>query len=868
MSDWWSADPVAEAPAKPARSPYGPAIAGIESGGEKDPYRAIGPRTRKGEHALGKYQVLASNVGPWTEEILGRRMTPREFLMDDEAQEELFKGKFGQYVEQTGNPQDAASMWFTGVPLAQGAARNDQYTSGADYVRKFNRGLPANVSVYADEGPTRTAQRTASQAEWWKADPVAVPEAEPKSAGIRAGREGDLDTQPAKSDISIGASVLHGAGQGLTAQFGDEIGAAMDVPVSALISGKFGEEYEKNLAARRERSKAAQEANPGAFLTGEIGGAVGAQLTPLGKVGTVARGASMGARALGAAKSGAAYGALSGAGAGEDLAERATGAATGAAIGGTVGAVASPVVDVAGKGLSAAGRAITSPLSSARAYLNPERAAGQVVAGVVREAERIGDPTRIARPELQRLTAAGEPVSTMELAGKPGRELARLVKNEPRAQEGGSAVQTMTAERSLSQGVRFADDVERLSVGTRRIDLEDLKHAAAPSNSANYKGAHQQADQIISATNEGLLTPTFRRLLQSPIAQQALSPAAQREANRTIVEGAQRARQFPITIDKKTGSISARESASGRSSSVFDLHAVDAISRGLRDAQGAAARAGNNELSRDITILRNAWLKEADSLVPAYAKARGEAYKFFKAEDAFEAGQNFAKRTGKLGDREMAQARAEIAKMTTSERELFRRGGGQELAQRLRSLPENRDVTLQILNSPAAREQMELLLGAAATRRLEARRRVEQIMEYGKTAVSGNSSTAFQLNMQQAGAGALAGAGGYGYGLVSGDNPLSSAAVFGALGAGNKRLKMAVNAKVLDKVGKMLASNDPAQYERAMNAIVKNEKLFNAIRQISANVERAGAGTTGGQLSGSVPAVAMPRIGRAEEEQP
>lgn len=861
MSDWWSADPVAEAP---KQSPYGGAISSIESGGN---YRAIGPVTRTGDRALGKYQVMGQNVGPWTEEILGRRMTPREFLMDDDAQEKVFEGKFGQYRQKHGE-EGAARAWLAGEGGMNDLGRRDQLgTSVADYSRKFTGALG-----YADEGP-RTAQRAAPQAtevsaqsktDWWKADPVAQDNVQ-QSSGIRAGREGDLDAQPAKSDISIGASVLHGAGQGLTAQFGDEIGAAMDVPVSALIGGKFGEEYEKNLAARRERSKAAEEANPGAFLTGNV---VGAVVSPAGRVGMATRGATMGARALGAAKGGAVYGGLSGAGAGEDLESRATGAATGAAIGGTVGAVASPVVDVAGKGLSAAGRAVTSPVSAARAYLNPERAAGQVVAGTVREAERIGDPTRIARPELQRLAAAGEPVSTMELAGKPGRELARMVKNEPRAQEGGSAVQTMTAERSLSQGVRFADDVERLSVGTRRVDLEDLKHAAAPTNSANYKAAHQQSEHIIAATNEGLLTPTFRRLLQSPIAQQALGPAAQREANRTIVEGAQRARQFPITIDKKTGSIAVRESASGKSSSVFDLHAVDAISRGLRDAQGAAARAGNNELSRDITILRNAWLKEADSQVPAYAKARGEAYKFFKAEDAFEAGQNFAKRTGKLGDREMAQARAEIAKMTASERELFRRGGGQELAQRLRSLPENRDVTLQILNSPAAREQMELMLGAAATRRLEARRRVEQIMEYGKTAVSGNSSTAFQLNMQQAGAGALAGAGGYGYGLVSGDNPFSSAAVFGALGAGNKRLKMAVNAKVLDKVGKMLASNDPAQYERAMNAIAKNEKLFNAVRQISGNLERAGAGTTGGQLSGSVPAVSMPRIGRAEEEQP
>jgi hypothetical protein len=53
-------------------------IAGIESGGK---YDAVGPvANAQGQRAYGKYQVMDFNVGPWTQEVLGRPMTPQEFI--------------------------------------------------------------------------------------------------------------------------------------------------------------------------------------------------------------------------------------------------------------------------------------------------------------------------------------------------------------------------------------------------------------------------------------------------------------------------------------------------------------------------------------------------------------------------------------------------------------------------------------------------------------------------------------------------------------------------------------------------------------------------------------------------------------------
>jgi hypothetical protein len=122
-----------------AQDAYAKAISSIESGGR---YAALGPTTASGDRAYGKYQVMGANIPAWTKAALGQELTPQQFLGDPAAQDAVFAHRFGRYVQQTGNPQDAASMWFTGRPLAQGAnAKDGLGTSGQDYVDKFSAAL-------------------------------------------------------------------------------------------------------------------------------------------------------------------------------------------------------------------------------------------------------------------------------------------------------------------------------------------------------------------------------------------------------------------------------------------------------------------------------------------------------------------------------------------------------------------------------------------------------------------------------------------------------------------------------------------------------------------------------------------------------
>lgn len=123
------------------------AISSIESAGDDTPYDAVGPVTKKGNRAYGKYQVMDFNIGPWTKQVLGRAYTVQEFVNDPAAQDAVFDHVFGGYVQKHGNVLDAASIWFTGQPVAKGRGRSDGYTSSGEYVDRFAR-------AYGDPAPT------------------------------------------------------------------------------------------------------------------------------------------------------------------------------------------------------------------------------------------------------------------------------------------------------------------------------------------------------------------------------------------------------------------------------------------------------------------------------------------------------------------------------------------------------------------------------------------------------------------------------------------------------------------------------------------------------------------------------------------
>jgi hypothetical protein len=80
------------------------------------------PRPNPRTGAVGGFQVLPVNVGPWTQKHYGKRLTPEEFQNNPEAQESVFRGEMGSYLKKARAlaPDDdrairmAAAAWYGG----------------------------------------------------------------------------------------------------------------------------------------------------------------------------------------------------------------------------------------------------------------------------------------------------------------------------------------------------------------------------------------------------------------------------------------------------------------------------------------------------------------------------------------------------------------------------------------------------------------------------------------------------------------------------------------------------------------------------------------------------------------------------------
>jgi hypothetical protein len=95
------------------------AIASKESGGN---YGAV----NRSSGAAGKYQIMPSNIGPWSREALGRSVSVSEFLRSPAIQERVARYKLQQYYNKYG-AAGAAVAWYAGpgaVSRSMGSTRS------------------------------------------------------------------------------------------------------------------------------------------------------------------------------------------------------------------------------------------------------------------------------------------------------------------------------------------------------------------------------------------------------------------------------------------------------------------------------------------------------------------------------------------------------------------------------------------------------------------------------------------------------------------------------------------------------------------------------------------------------------------------
>lgn len=118
------------------------AIAAVESRGSGD-YAAKGPVVKKGQYkgqrAYGRYQVMEGNIASWTKQALGKSHTVEEFMADPSIQDAVAADQLSRSKAKYGTWEDAASVWFSGRPVAKAGNASDGYTTVPEYITKFRR---------------------------------------------------------------------------------------------------------------------------------------------------------------------------------------------------------------------------------------------------------------------------------------------------------------------------------------------------------------------------------------------------------------------------------------------------------------------------------------------------------------------------------------------------------------------------------------------------------------------------------------------------------------------------------------------------------------------------------------------------------
>jgi len=504
-------------------SPYADAISKVESSGN---YRAVGPETGRGR-ALGKYQIMETNIGPWSREALGREVTPQEFISNPEIQDQIFNAKFGAYVNKYG-PEGAAKAWFAGERGMNDPNRKDVLgTSVADYGRKFMGALgpsQANAAPVSQSAPTAATRGAVAGANFFdQFDGAPQPQSAP---------------QPETPKISVGESLASGAAQGATFNFYDELRGLMEAgglnpkdpaSLSSLFQGAYryfsGDQTAANKfdqASSRERATAtaAAEANPVASIVGNVAGAVAVP------VGAALQGATLPARMGRGAVVGAGMGAAYGAGEGVGATDRAGRALTGGVMGGVVGGAAPAVIEGVTKGV---GALASRPLNIARAAVAPDSAAERAIGRAYREAIE-SDPFG-----AQRLTAAelakqrGGPAMVMDTLGGEGRNLARSAANLS-----GTARDTLNRsldDRFESQGSRF---ITWLNKNFNYPNAFEQQQAIDKVEKIVNKGAYIRAYR---AGDRPIWSPELERLVGSDAVVSGMKEAVTKGKDRALAQG-------------------------------------------------------------------------------------------------------------------------------------------------------------------------------------------------------------------------------------------------------------------------------------------------------------------------------------------
>lgn len=613
--------------------------------------------------------------------------------------------------------------------------------------------------------------------------------------------------------LPIAGGLLNRADAAFDAALAPAVDPLLPDSMEKLPEKTFGERYRHALDIQNRKDEEFAQAHPVADTVSEMAGGIAstgaAAATATGAKILGLTGKTVPQLMLRGAASGGAIDATDAAVRGEDPV---TAAITGGAVGG--------ISPAAGRLFNAK---IVEPVRNLyRGFRDPSGEAGRRVALAIDRDIRNND-RGLTLQQMQEARSQNQPAALIDTGGETTRALARSAANT--ATEGRAALNRLIDDRFQSQAPRLADWLQHsFNFPDAEGQREAIDRVARTVNRAAYARA-QSRPAAQAMWDEG-----FEQLMQAPVVQDAARAATATGANRSAMQGFTPVRR-PFEFHD-TDSLTPRytQRVDDQSRRVLpNLEFWDNVKRNLDDKISSLQRAGENSAARDAQQLRTALVNHLDELVPDYATARAGAARFFGAEDALEAGQNFVGASHRFG---IPAARRELARMSPAERQLFQDGYVSRLVQTIEQTGDRRTVLNRIASSPAAREEMEVALGPQRAREVEGRLRVEGIMDLARSAVQGNSTTARQLIEL----GLAGGVGGYESWQGDPRALMKALLVYGAA-----RGHRAIDERVAREVARLLTSTDVNQLNRGLRILTSNKNLMGAIRNADAALASIGA---------------------------
>lgn len=249
-------------------------------------------------------------------------------------------------------------------------------------------------------------------------------------------------------------------------------------------------------------------------------------------------------------------------------------------------------------------------------------------------------------PMTLRQAAASPGAGAWNAAGANTRALVQRLAAHPEAQDAVMRLNQLAGEQKALAATNTANHISD-TLGLDQAPF-DLKEAVKTGDRANINQLYETMGKSPEA--QAVASPVLGRLMQSDTIKTLAKKAAS------------------VANDPDSRVVAPTKTNPG------NLFYWDQIKQGLDDSYNVATRQGEAGEARRLLGLKKQLVTELDAKVPGYADARGAAAESFGAQNAIEAGYNFASK--KANNFSAGENLQKLNGLNKSQRDLFAQGVG------------------------------------------------------------------------------------------------------------------------------------------------------------------------------------------------